>query len=71
MKGDKGVGRAKGRGLEECFHEPLLYLLSMDKCGGGGQRGGAKGGFLRAARLDRTARSCLFYVLYRLVCRCF
>ena len=60
MKGDKGVGRTKGRGLEECFHEPLLYLLSMDKCGGGGQRGGVKGGFLRAARLDRTARSCYF-----------
>jgi len=38
MKGDGGVGRTKGRGLEECFHEPLLYLLSMDKCGGGGQR---------------------------------
>ena len=46
MKGDRGVGRAKGRGLEECFHEPLLYLLSMDKCGGGGKGEGQREDFL-------------------------
>ena len=68
MKGDKGVGRTKGRGLEECFHEPLLYLLSMDNWG---EEGGRGGGVNRAARPDRTVRSCVFYVLYRLVCRCF
>jgi len=42
MKGDKGVGRTKGRGLEECFHEPLLYLLSMDRLGEG-SKGRGKG----------------------------
>jgi len=46
MKGDMGVGRAKGRGLEECFHEPLLYLLSMDKRGEGVKREGQGEDFL-------------------------
>ena len=48
MKGDKGVGGAKGRGLEECFHEPLLYLLSMDRLGVKVSKGGKWGGFNRA-----------------------